>query len=332
MFENYRIEKTVINDEWDKFVSASETGTIFSLSTYLLALKACPVAYYCYKNETIKAGVILIENENKDRAINHNHVIYSGILFQKPQKEKNISQINSERFRVSSFIAGELPKIYNKLSLTLHPNIVDIRPFLWFNYGENLPHYKISVRYTSHIDIENFFEHKSLNDIELYSQASSSRRQEIRYGIKNNINTEAKFDSKNFMEFYYKTMKRQNINITKGVLDEMDNIITIINKANMGKMFVSSTNNGLVGSMAFFLLDDKKAYLLFSANDPGMRKTQTGTMVLWDAFRFLSKEGIKEIDLEGINSPARGWFKLSFGGSIIPYYHLSYDGTSVEHK
>ena len=45
-------------------------------------------------------------------------------------------------------------------------------------------------------------------------------------------------------------------------------------------------------------------------------------MVLWDGFELLRLSGVSEIDLEGMNSPSRGYFKLSFGGDIIPYYHL----------
>ena len=79
-----------------------------------------------------------------------------------------------------------------------------------------------------------------------------------------------------------------------------------------------------MGSIAFFGIDHKRGYFLFGANDPEMRDEHTGTAVLWDSFCFLSQDGIFEIDLEGINSPTRGWFKLSFGGTISPYYHLSY--------
>ena len=61
MGKDYRLEKIPINDEWDNFVSVSENGTVFSLSKYLLALNSKPVAYYCYKKETIKAGIVRIE-------------------------------------------------------------------------------------------------------------------------------------------------------------------------------------------------------------------------------------------------------------------------------
>ena len=66
----------------------------------------------------------------------------------------------------------------------------------------------------------------------------------------------------------------------------------------------------------------KGAYYLFGASNPGMRNEHTGSAVLWDSFFALSRDAIKEVDMEGVNSPHRGWFKLSFGGDIRPYYHV----------
>ena len=75
--------------------------------------------------------------------------------------------------------------------------------------------------------------------------------------------------------------------------------------------------------MAVFLLGHNTAYYLFGANDPDMRNQHTGTAVIWDSFHILSEMNINTVDLEGINSPNRGWFKTSFGGRIIPYYKIT---------
>ena len=46
-------------------------------------------------------------------------------------------------------------------------------------------------------------------------------------------------------------------------------------------------------------------------------------MAYWEAFKHLARAfGINEIDLEGINSPRGGAFKLGFGGDIRAYYEL----------
>jgi len=326
MSEEYRLEKISISDEWDNFVSASENGTIFSSSNYLLALNAKPVAYYCYKKQAIKAGIVLIEQDKGDSIIYHDYVIYNGIIFNNPLKEQNNAQINSERFRISTFIAEELAKIYDTVHLTFHPSIVDIRPFLWVNYGTELPRYRISVRYTSYLNIENFHQAENLEDINIYNEASYSRRQEIRYGIKKNVITREEFDSQRFIQLYFKTMKRQEIAVPNKTIEEMKFLITSLFEAKLCRMFVSYTSQEEPGSMAIFAIDNKRAYFLFGGNDPKMRNAHTGTMVLWDAFKFLSKAGVKEIDLEGINSPQRGWFKMSFGGNTIPYFNLTLNG------
>jgi hypothetical protein len=36
----------------------------------------------------------------------------------------------------------------------------------------------------------------------------------------------------------------------------------------------------------------------------------------------LAQDGKKEVDLEGVNSPHRGWFKLSFGGTLESYWQV----------
>lgn len=76
--------------------------------------------------------------------------------------------------------------------------------------------------------------------------------------------------------------------------------------------------------MAVFLIMGDIGYYLFGVSDFEYRNMQTGTAVLWQTFSILAERGIHHIDLEGVNSPARGWFKLSFGVELKPYYKLVY--------
>ena len=49
-----------------------------------------------------------------------------------------------------------------------------------------------------------------------------------------------------------------------------------------------------------------------------------GTYANWLIWQNFYREGtVKTIDLEGVNSPNRGWFKLSFGGELINYYAVT---------
>ena len=320
---NHLLEKTELDDKWDDLVTKSVNGTVFCTSQYLKNIDASVAPYYYRRNKELRAAVLLIETQERLDTCLHDFVIYNGVIFAPPQNKQNRSQIISEQFDISSFMAEELARIYKSVNMQLHPTIIDIRPFLWFNYGADGPKYTLDLRYTAYLNIEDFSSAKKLEDISTYLQASNARRQEIRYAIRDKVVTKEEFNPDLFVDFYNETMKRQDIVIEEDVLNQMNFLITNLLKAKIGRMFVSYLSSGEPGSMAFFVMDSKRGYYLFGANDPALRDSHTGTAVLWDAFYILSREGIKEIDMEGVNSPYRGWFKLSFGGDLRPYYWIT---------
>ena len=324
METEYTFVETLADEKWDKFVENSSNGTIFSNSVYL---KACGVNYklfYCYKKEELRAAVSVIEDVKGESLVLDDLVIYNGIMYNKPTNKQNHAQQFSEQFKIQEFIANELTKLYKNIELNLHPSIVDIRAILWVNYGTELPKYQPDIRYTSYIDISDFKTSKKLEDISIYNKASTSRRQQIRYAIKKEYKTKIISDVSLLIEFYKKTMDRQDIDVENEKLQKMEKLVSGLLGQNMAKIYASYDEQNELGSIALFGWDNKRAYYIFGANDPAKRDGHSGTNVLWEAFYDLSKMGIDEVDLEGINSPHRGWFKLSFGGDILPYYEINY--------
>ena len=322
--KKFKLVEARLDDEWDKFIDSSKNGTIFSNSFFLKHTNY--KIFYCYQNSEIKAAIALTQKDGK--IILDDLVIYNGIIYANPQKNQNHSQTLSEQFQIQEFIANELTNLFNHIEMRLHPSIVDIRAFLWVNYGTNLPKYQHNIRYTSYIDISDFRKVEKLEDISIYNKASTSRRQQIRYALKKGYETKAEEISKldKFIELYIMTMKRQNLEIDSYWLNKMKKLSYDLISKNKAKLYGSYDENGELGSMAIFAWDNKRAYYLYGANHPDKRKGHTGTDILWKAFYDLSSMGIDEVDLEGVNSPYRGWFKLSFGGDIIPYYYLKYEG------
>jgi len=320
---DYTLKETEVDDKWDNFIDESLNGTIFSRSYYLKASQVKYKCYYCYKKEELRAAVVVIESVDEKNLVLDDLVIYNGIMYNKPTNKQNHAQQYSEQFKIQNFIACELEKRYNNIEISLHPSIIDIRAFLWVNYGKDKPQYKPDIRYTTYIDISDFKDAKKLEDISIYNKASTSRRQQVRYAIKKGYKTISSSDSKLFIEFYQKTMNRQDIKVDIDKLMTMQDLIDNLIIKNKAKLYASYDEKDELSSMAFFGWDNKRAYYIFGASDPDKRNGHSGTNVLWEAFYDLSKNDIKEIDLEGINSPARGWFKLSFGGNIVPYYEMS---------
>ncbi|MBF0479367.1 MAG: GNAT family N-acetyltransferase [Candidatus Omnitrophica bacterium] len=318
----YRLVETQLDREWDIFVAASENGTMFLYSDFLRSLRGNFKPYYIYHRAELRAALLCVTTPDGQEFCSHDYVIYTGILFGAPMHRQNHDQILSERFLIATYAADELMKRYNKIELSLHPTIIDVRPFLWVNFGTELPKFSVNVRYTSYVDIHDFAQAQKLEDISIYLKASKSRRQEIRYAIQKKVKTVEEFDAARFVDFYARTMNRQDIKVADDVLTEMKDLLVNTYAADLGKMFISYTQDGEPGSMAYFGIDPKRAYYIFGANDPALRDEHTGTAVLWDAFSVMSQQGIHEVDLEGVNSPQRGWFKLSFGGDLRPYFEI----------
>ena len=318
----YTLERTELDENWDEFVRSSPNGTVFSSVPYLNSIQQPVAVYNCYKNKERRAAVALVETADQTSTCIHDLVIYNGVMLAPPTTNQNISAIRSEQFRIMTCIADELPKIYKHVAMRLVPSIIDVRPFQWYNYGTDLPKYVPSIYYTSYVNIQELALKQKLEDIFLFTQCSYSRRQEIRYAIREHVTTHEKSETDLFIDFYRMTMERQNKTVDEDNLNVKRNIINTLIDNKLGRMFISYTANGEPGSMAFFAIDDKCSHYLFGANDPKLRDSHSGTAVLWDAFIAFSKSGIREVNLEGVNSPHRGWFKLSFGGDLRPYFTL----------
>ena len=127
-----------------------------------------------------------------------------------------------------------------------------------------------------------------------------------------------------FIDFYREMMNNQSIVFKKDYYDNLYNLIDKLLLAKKAKMFLSSNAEGVAGSIAIFGLDSFRAHYLYGASNPNLRNDSIGTAVLWNAFQELSSMNIKLVDLEGVNSPKRGWFKLSFGGELVPYFSIKY--------
>lgn len=322
MNEVYHLEEVELDSRWDEFVGNSFNGTIFSNSNFLKASGVKYKLFFCFRKNELRAGISLIEDSLSKDIILDDLVVYNGLMYNLPTNGQNLSQQMSEQFQIQKFVAEELSRKYRSIHFALHPSIIDVRAFLWMNYGIKGPKYVPEIKYTSYVDISDFKNALSLEKIKLYRDASYSRRQQIRYALKKNYETSTSNDVQNFIEFYQMTMARQSIEVETKKLERMGEIIKAMLSNGMGRLYSSCNETKEVGSMAFFAWDSKRAYYIFGANDPEKRNGHTGTSVLWDAFKDMSKLGIHTVDLEGVNSPNRGWFKLSFGGCILPYFEL----------
>ncbi len=211
------------------------------------------------------------------------HLIHSGILFASHHQDKNTAQRHATEFDITVFIITEITRIYKDIEFTLSPEFKDMRPFQWYNYQNEGRKFDINIRYTSYLSPD-------------YNQSSNSRKQILR-----NITDEPKVieDPLNIHSLamdYFVLYGNHPIGIMKSLLEN--------------KMLVVLCCEG--DRLAIGVYKDM-GYMLWQIGK------EHATRLLWTAMRNLN---CSVFDLEGINSPKRGAFKLSFGGSITPYYRV----------
>ena len=309
-------------EKWDAFVEKSPQGTFFSLSFYLNAVGQPFDLLYVIKGKEIRAGIVLIK-DTCGNSILHDYIIYNGLLFSSQPKNQNSVKRLSDEFEILTFVSSALPQLIPKLKLALSPEIKDLRPFMWHNYNaENSAKWKLDLRYTSYVDISDC-QGNEFEETVLFKEMGTSRRQEIRYAKRDGVFAEQSSDVGYLIELYKRTIEKDR-GVDSSQLDLLNGLLQKLLKENKGKHFIVQNSQNEVTSAAFFGFDSKRAYYLFGGNDPDRQTSYSGTVVLWDAFVALNQEGVNEVDMEGVNSPQRGWFKLSMGGNLLPYYEVQY--------
>jgi hypothetical protein len=319
----FSLVKTNEFSEWDSFVEHSPEGTIFSTTGYLDAIGRKFALFYVYKGSTIAAGVCLILSDDGSSSELDSMAIYGGILFSPKDPQQNFTSRLSDEFEITTFLIPELLRFYEKIEIALVPSFKDLRPFLWHNYFEaDSKKCKVDLRYTSYLDILRCTRLNDDDSLPLFQNIGYSRRQEIRHARRDKVSAKESQDISVLVDLYCHTLKNQGIEVPKKKRDVIVRIGNQLLATKRGTLITVDNAKRTTVSAGLFCWDNKMGYYLIGASHPAIKERYSGTMLLWDSFSILQNKGISILDLEGVNSPQRGWFKLSFGGTLTPYYKI----------
>lgn len=311
-------------EAWNRLVEESEQGTFFSRYEYLQNTGLRFDCKLVYKGNSLAAGISVIESTNGEDCVLDDLVVYNGILFGKPDHKQKYYGILYDQHEVTLFIIKYLVRKYRHLEMSLGPSFRDLRPFLWHEYGNPNPSAKfcLDIRYTSFIDINELAPGVDEESTALFMDLERLRKKNIRRARKVGAIVEESDDVSGLMQMYRGMMARQNVEVPGEKLERIENAIRAMLQSGYARMFLSRDADSNEGTIQVFGLDNKRAYSWYMASDAQSRSNYSGTMVYWDAFKALRARGFNEVDLEGVNSPDRGRFKLSFGGLLLPYHEV----------
>jgi hypothetical protein len=251
-------------------------------------------------------------------------VIYGGILFDL-DKSRSLVKRRHDEFQIAEFVAAQLPEYYARLAFPLSPQFGDMRPFLWYRYHESADQkYSLDLRYTTYLDISSLIDvADSPEESALFASMETVRRYSVREGQRKGGRVVQAGSGDTLLEYYRKLMVTQNQELPENKLSAMSRIMDWLCEYGRGAVFHVRDQAGTVLYCVMYGWDNKRAYYLYGAGNPDISTPWQGTLAHWEAFRYLAGEaGITCVDMEGVNSPQRGWFNLSFGGDVRPYYEM----------
>ena len=319
--DQYKIKKNFDKDKWDLLLDQSDQNNIFNKTFFLDSILDSYELYFMYKGEEIVAGFSILLDSDKKKIISNDYIVHSGIFFLHQRKSSRASYL-IEKYNITNSFVNYLTSNYSSIDLTLSPNIEDMRPFLWHNYNSG-DKFIIDLRYTTFLNLENF-------DIEQpFSKNNTKnlntlRNRNLKEAQKKNISFNFSKNPEKLVNFHINNLSTQGKKLNDETKDrkEISNIIKNLEKKDSLLMQETYEDNDLKYIVCFGL-NKSTSYFLFGAPSDQNIGNYIGTASLWNLFKICKTKNIKNCDLEGINSPQRGWFKLSFGGEIKNYYNIT---------
>lgn len=313
--------------EWDRLVNESPQGTLFSERHYLAYANIPHDLYLIRKGNQLKAGICVIKMANGSGCVRDDLVIHNGIIFPPDETKKSVRK-RFEQFELTEFAITELDRLYSPIELALSPQFEDLRPFLWHNYHDPCASKKFSIdlRYTTYLDIKDLVNIED-EQSETFHGMETLRQRHVRDASKKGGYVRIGDDGTLLVDYYRALMTRQGTPAKEEKLSRIRRLVQGLAVAGHGAIYEVLNSRGVVVYVAVYGWDNKRAYYLFGAGHPEVTEPWQGTLAHWGAFKDLARRvGIREVDLEGVNSPQRGWFKLGFGGSLVPYYEVRKKG------
>ena len=321
LLNKYLIKEKEEDEEWNIFNNNSRNKSIFCDLDFLNLEKRKKKFFSIFKNQECVAKFFLLATNDKKITL-PNEIIFTPIIYRKISNQTQSSTITEKNEILASY-AYYILKAYDEAKFCLDYLSNDLRPFEWINFIEKKELFSItSIKFTQIINLKNI-DSEIFSDMSLFKNFSSRIKQSIKYSKEENLEVKEEYDENFFIDTLNNTFTRQNFkpdfNIIKrakifGKLRENKKIL----------MFITYDKNKKICFSLFGVLKDKAIYL-HGGRSEGVKGDNSLAHNLFNSMIFLKRNlGIETLDLEGVNSPQRAFFKAGFGGELKPYYMIKF--------
>ena len=308
----YKLE--MINDtEWDKIVRGSSQGNYFVTSKYLSATGRENAKYALVKNDKIEALTVI--DSHHANICNSRFSVYQGLIYSEENNDTYSQILN--RIEIQSHLLTLLLEKNSELHFSLHTSINDIRGFQFFEYENKSINFQYTPSYTGVINLS---KHETF--AKYLTSVQTNRRQEFRkITEKNSGIKDLESGLETFLQIYEETFKRENYQVEQSDLKLISNIIrNLEGKESIMQLLYNSESE--VKSALLLGFYKKIAYYHFAGSIKNEGNTSFASRQMLLLIKKLFEMNIDELDLVGLNSPKRAYFKTTFNPEIKQYFDI----------
>lgn len=304
-------------ETWNNFVRCSSTNNIFSETNFLDLLSITYKLYFIMHNENPILGCIIIDRANLDENPAYSRQMYHGLVIPKPKK----ISMNAFALLINDatiFLLEKITNLYDELVFCQHLATNDTRAFQWFAYDSYPKHYIYhELLHTAAIDIGNYpsFE-------EYFQTLSKTRKSEYRTPKKSNLNLKINYSVDDFIQIFKHTFAVQDLVLDASYIHEVHTVVSGIIANKSGSLEALYDQNDEIVSAAVFIGDGISSYYLHGATDRNKKQNGNMTFLILNHIRNCFKNGVCNLNLMGVNSPNRGYFKTSFGADVKQFHEI----------
>ena len=303
---------------WEKFLKNSVNKNIYSHPIYLQNTGENYEKFFITKNNEIFASFFFKRAFNSIKLTEE--IIYTPVVF-KNFENKPFSSLNNIKFDLITEIKNFFIENFSNVNFISDYHFNDLRPFYWHNFDRKKEIFKVKeLKYTSIINLKKLDNVTNLNDSLFYKDLSVRVRQQFNYAQKKKYQIYDKFSKKVFKKIISKTFERQNKKINFD-LSLHSYIMEKLNKEGLIFMITVQDKNVDKAFLLFSKILDQAMYLYGGRFSDDKDDYSLSYGMIYSLLE-LSKLGVNKVDLEGINSPKRGFNKIGYGGEIVPYYQI----------
>lgn len=307
---------------WDVELRQSPQSNIYCSSPFLLSL-GCDFRLFMVEDggKPVVGCPVILDKDGRPRMTTHPYSMYQGPwLTAAFQAQSPHSQV-AAGLEVQDFLLAALEKEYDGFHFESHWLLPDLRSYSWFHYADG-NRFLIDLYYTGIIDCA---EHR---DFPTYlASLRKTRRQESRAfsdGSMKVAPAAGAGDLNDFLRLYRATFSRQQIAVSEDECRLVESITRGALDGGYGTLYMCRRPDGRLASAALFLRDKRTSYYQFGANDPECRNLPGGSLVVLSGIRDAIDDGLRYVDMVGMNSPSRGAFKASFNAVPKPYFSMTW--------